>query len=96
MHFEKLKENFKEELIRLAEFLGFELSDAKLKKIVEVTAFKKMKSENNQHAKIIMRKGEINDHKNYLDEEKWALVDSVFAERLQDCAIARDVPGMKI
>jgi len=96
VHFEKLKENFKEELTRLARFLDFELSDAKLEKIVEVTSFKKMKSENNQHAKMIMRKGEKNDHKNYLDELKWAQVDSVFAERLQDCAIARDVSGMNL
>ena len=80
----------------MAKFLDCELTDAKLEKITEVSEFKKMKAESHKNTKIIMRKGKTNDHKNYLDAEKWAHVDDVFAERLQNCAIARGVAGMNL
>ncbi len=82
--YEQMKTNIRGVIKGIAEFLNKELSDDVIEKIVDHTSFKKMKvnpmvnkAEVNEN---FIRKGEIGDWVNYMNEEQRALIDSTVKE----------------
>ena len=81
VYFEQLKADLTGELDRIAAFLGLPLSPAKRAAIADAVSLKGMEGN------MMVRKGEIMDWKNHMDDERWALVDETIKETLQGSAL---------
>jgi len=78
--YERLHEDFENEVRRLATFIGVPLSSTKLTALAQRVSFETMLATGVSSA----RKGMIGDHVNYLTPEHWARMDRLFRLRLAD------------
>lgn len=87
LYYERLKEDLASEIDAIASFLGETLTAAKKEAILSAVSFSSMKG--NSSVVSLLRKGQIGDWKNHLDEKSWQKVDDVINDRLVDVDIAK-------
>lgn len=98
--YESLKREPSKLINKIAKFLGYDLTEDAIARIVEATSFDKMKenpSANNswmneyrREGAPFMRKGIIGDWKNLFSKDQSAQVDEMIAEKLQDVNVTFD------
>ena len=92
VHYEDMKKDLKNEVQRIATFVGKDLKDDVVDAIVEACTFKGMKTNPmtncdnvpvfKKEISAFLRKGEVGDWKNYLNKEQNEYLDKVIAEKL--------------
>ena len=95
-YYEQLHEDFAAELHRIAAMLKVPMSQAKLKAIAEYVSFDAMAAgkvpggqRNNRFGNVLMRKGIVGDHVNYLTPGHWQRMENIFEGRLGDVPLAQ-------
>ncbi|XP_041094604.1 sulfotransferase 1C2 [Polyodon spathula] len=95
LFYEEMKQNPRQEIVRVMNYLGQSLPDDIIEKIVELTSFKSMKSNPmanytffpdfifDHKVSPFMRKGEVGDWKNHFSEEESAIFDAHYAEQMK-------------
>ncbi|XP_068247349.1 sulfotransferase 1A3-like [Palaemon carinicauda] len=90
MFYEDMKENIIEELQKLSDFLGLDLTFEQLKKVAEATSFDNMRRRDQNQPLVkgtFFRKGTIGDWKNMATPELDAQMDSWIAENTKNLGI---------
>ncbi|XP_044147162.1 sulfotransferase 6B1-like [Bufo gargarizans] len=84
--FEDMKEDLEGTIKKISEFYGISITEEQLKKIAEQGTFKSMKENSGKthgdYGKIVFRKGEVGDWKNYFSEAQSQEMDAKFDECL--------------
>jgi hypothetical protein len=79
--FERLKADFRSEVRRVADFLGFGVSDERIAEIQDETSIEKMRKargeEGKDESQRFIRKGAVGDWRNHFDEEMLADLDRI-------------------
>eukprot|EP00960_Hanusia_phi_P059567 764217-Hanusia_phi.AAC.3 len=88
MYFENVKRDQVAEVTKLARFLNIELSETRLKKVLELTSFENMKS---TKAGFLLRKGDVGEWKEWFSETQNKRIDEAIGERLQGSKFANDL-----
>jgi len=88
VYYERLHEDFDNEIARLAEFLGVSLSKNKLAAIAHEVSFDNMTHGDSNKA-TTLRKGVVGDYKSHLTEEHWQAMDKLFEKHLGSVKIAQ-------
>ena len=92
LKYEEMKKDHRGHALKIAEFLGFDLSDKVVDLIVEKTSLKDMSKEINSMLKDVptwnqegkfIRKGEVGDWVNYFSEEQSEYIDTKCKEYLE-------------
>jgi len=104
VYYEALIDDTEGGVRRIADFLGLQPTEAKMKAVVDAVSFSSMKNTTNPNhiSKLLLRKGGYGDWKNYTDGpgdgsgdppsmpmDKWDLVDEMFETFLKDVPIAQ-------
>ncbi|XP_028663774.2 sulfotransferase 1C1-like [Erpetoichthys calabaricus] len=99
LFYEDLKENLRNEVIKIVKFMDRSLSEDIINRIVELTTFSNMKDNPMANYTTIpdsvfdyskstfMRKGQVGDWKNHFSAEEAALFDKHYEEKMADCNI---------
>ncbi|OQS04426.1 amine sulfotransferase-like isoform X1 [Thraustotheca clavata] len=101
LYYEEVLEDVEGNIKKLADFLGYELTDAKLEAIKQKSSFQSMQAETaNTNRAMFFRKGGHGDWKNHVDvdtpqgpspsAEQWARFDEEL-EKLQDLPLAQPI-----
>ena len=92
LKYEEMKKDHRGHVLKIADFLGFHLSDKVVDLIVEKSSFKNMSQEINSMLKDVptwnqggkfIRKGEIGDFLNFFSEQQSQYIDRKFKEYLE-------------
>ena len=104
LRYEEMKEDHRGHVIKIAEFLGYDLSDKVIDLIVEKSSFRHMSKKINTALKEVpgwksdrsnfIRKGEVGDWVNYFSEEQSAYVDAKYEEYLKPLGLTFDYGNM--
>ena len=88
--YEEMKKSHRDHVIKIAKFLGYDLSDKVINLIVEKSTFKGMSKTTGTNIpgwksdrSIFMRKGEVGDWVNYFSEEQSEYIDAKCREYLE-------------
>uniref|UniRef100_S4RRX4 Sulfotransferase n=1 Tax=Petromyzon marinus TaxID=7757 RepID=S4RRX4_PETMA len=80
------------ELQKMSTFLGLGLSGEQISDVADNGTFSAMKAkaeaDNLKFGKVVFRKGEVGDWKNYFSEEQRAELDASYAESLAGTSLA--------
>ncbi|KAK6467648.1 sulfotransferase 1A1-like, partial [Huso huso] len=99
LFYEEMKQNPRQEVVRIMRYLGRSLPDDIIDKIVELTSFKSMKSNPmanytffpdyifDHKVSPFMRKGEVGDWQNHFSEEERGIFDAHYAEQMRGSEI---------
>ena len=89
LYYEALKEDLDAQLERINDFLELpKLTEAKKQAVSDACTMKSMMSDKLDKSAQRARKGIIGDWKNYLDEERWAKLDTKFDDELKGVKLA--------
>ncbi|XP_032832491.1 sulfotransferase 6B1 [Petromyzon marinus] len=90
--YEELKADLPGELQKMSTFLGLGLSGEQISDVADNGTFSAMKAkaeaDNLKFGKVVFRKGEVGDWKNYFSEEQRAELDASYAESLAGTSLA--------
>ncbi len=99
--FEDIKKDPRAAITRIATFIGAEISDEVIDKVVAETSFDSMKKDETANYSVMdrlfnsgltafMRKGEVGDWRNHLTPEQSVEIDQLCQERLKDTGLVFD------
>ncbi len=99
--FEDLKKDPRSAVSRIAQFIGANVSESVIDKVVAETSFKSMSKDDTANYSMIdkfanpgatpfMRKGEVGDWRNHLSPEQSAEIDQLCQEKLKDTGLVFD------
>lgn len=89
VYYEALKADLPTQIDRMNAFLGRDpLTEAKRTAVAEACGFQAMKDTKSAVIEKTLRKGNVGDWKNHLDDDVWARFDEVFEQRLGDSYLA--------
>ncbi|EKX51355.1 hypothetical protein GUITHDRAFT_103270 [Guillardia theta CCMP2712] len=86
MYFEDVKRDQQSEVTRLAHFLDIQVSERKMKKIMEHTSFESMKG---TKAGFLLRKGDVGEWKDWFSDSQNNRMDEAITERLRGSEFAK-------
>ncbi|XP_046356406.1 sulfotransferase 1A1-like isoform X3 [Haliotis rufescens] len=87
INYEDMQENVFREMKKVAAFLGINRSDEFVKEVCDHCSFASMQKSRSPFAKVMYRKGEVGDWKNWFTVAQNEWCDHLFKEKMKDCPL---------
>lgn len=90
--YERMKQNTVTEVIGIARFLGFKLSEAEAEAVIQATSMEKLREKYNDQGEIkFFRKGEIGDWEDHFSELQLLDIELIEQCGIDNCSVGRRV-----